>query len=93
LLGPRPAQKNISIATQDGSVIYADDYGKADRGVVLAHGGRFNKESWGEQARTLASGGFRVLAIDFSGYGKSRGPGDSDPLSAPLRLDVLSAVR
>jgi pimeloyl-ACP methyl ester carboxylesterase len=60
---------------------------------VLAHGGRFNKESWEKQARALVSAGFRVLALDFRGYGKSRGPGDSDPMSAPLQLDVLAAVR
>jgi pimeloyl-ACP methyl ester carboxylesterase len=68
-------------------------YGEGDRCVVLAHGGRFNKESWEKQARTLATAGFRVLAIDFRGYGQSRGPGQSDPLSAPLHLDVLAAVR
>jgi pimeloyl-ACP methyl ester carboxylesterase len=61
--------------------------------VVLAHGGRFNKESWEKQARVLAAAGFRVLAIDFRGYGQSRGPGQADPLSAPLSLDVLAAVR
>jgi pimeloyl-ACP methyl ester carboxylesterase len=36
--------------------------------------------------------GFEVLAIDFRGYGPSHGPGDKDPLSAPLSLDVLAAV-
>lgn len=25
-------------------------------------------------------------AIDFRGYGKSHGPGDSDPMDAPIRL-------
>ena len=59
----------------------------------MAHGGRFNKESWEKQARTLASVGFQVLAVDFRGYGKSRGPGDSAPMDAPLHLDVLAAVR
>lgn len=34
-----------------------------------------------------------VLATDFRGYGLSHGPGDKDPLSAPLDLDVLAAVR
>ena len=34
-----------------------------------------------------------MLALDFRGYGKSRGPGDSDPMDAPLHLDVLAAVR
>ena len=86
-------QEHISFATHDGGLIYADVYGKGDRGVVLAHGGRFNKESWAPQARALAAAGFRVVAIDFRGYGKSRGPGMSDPLSAPLYLDVLAAVR
>jgi pimeloyl-ACP methyl ester carboxylesterase len=87
------AQEHVSFPTQDGGTIYADLYGKGDRGVVLAHGGRFNKESWEKQARTLAAAGFCVLAIDFRGYGQSRGPGDSNPLSAPLHLDVLAAVR
>ena len=86
------AQKHISFPTEDGGVIYADVYGDGSRSVVLAHGGRFNKESWEKQARTLASAGFRVLALDFRGYGKSRGPGDSDPMNAPLHLDVLAAV-
>jgi dipeptidyl aminopeptidase/acylaminoacyl peptidase len=93
LAGTAAAQKIISFPTQDGGVIYADNCGKGDRAIVLAHGGRFKKESWNKQALTLASAGFRVLALDFRGYGKFRGPGDSDPLSAPLELDVLAAVR
>ena len=93
LAGSAAAQKTVSFPTEDGSAVYADVYGEGDRGIVLAHGGRFNKESWEKQARTLASAGFRVLALDFRGYGKSRGPGQSDVLSAPLHLDVLAAVR
>jgi hypothetical protein len=46
------AQQATSFPTQDGGRICADLYGKGDRAVVLAHGGRFNKESWREQART-----------------------------------------
>jgi alpha-beta hydrolase superfamily lysophospholipase len=61
--------------------------------VVLAHGGRFRKESWKPQAESLAKAGFRVLAFDFRGFGKSRGPGDSDMFTAPMHLDVLAAVR
>lgn len=87
------AQKTVSFPTEDGGLVYADVYGDGDRSVVLAHGGRFNKESWEKQARSLATAGFRVLALDFRGYGKSKGPGDSAPMSAPLYLDVLAAVR
>jgi pimeloyl-ACP methyl ester carboxylesterase len=85
--------EHVSFPTKDGGLVYGDLYGKGDRGVVLAHGGRFDKESWETQARTLAANGFRVLAIDFRGYGQSRGPGQADPVSAPLRFDVLAAVR
>lgn len=87
------AQQAISFPTEDGGVIFADVYGNGDRGVVLAHGGRFNKESWEPQARRLAGAGFRVLALDFRGFGKSHGPGDKDFDSAPFQFDVLAAVR
>ena len=93
LSGEAIAQKIVSFPSEDGGVVYADVYGEGERAVVLAHGGRFNKESWEKQARTLAAAEFRVLAFDFRGYGKSRGPGQSDPMSAPLHLDVLAAVR
>jgi pimeloyl-ACP methyl ester carboxylesterase len=85
-------QKTVSFPTSDGGVVFADVYGAGDRGLVLAHGGRFNKESWQPQAQRLAAAGFRVLAFDFRGYGHSHGPGQSDIYTAPLHLDVLAAV-
>ncbi len=90
--GSEPPER-VTFPTSDGGLIYADVYGEGGLGVVLAHGGRFNKESWAAQAQTLVVAGFRVLAFDFRGYGRSRGPGDTDPLAAPLHLDVLAAVR
>jgi pimeloyl-ACP methyl ester carboxylesterase len=86
-------QTTVSFPTEDGGVVFADVYGQGERGLVLAHGGRFNRESWSKQAQEFAASGFRVVAIDFRGYGQSRGPGQADPLSAPLQLDVLAAVR
>jgi alpha/beta superfamily hydrolase len=88
-----PAQTTVSFPTSDGGVVFADLYGTGARALVLAHGGQFNKESWSVQAPQFVAAGFRVLAIDFRGYGKSHGPGDADPLGAPLSLDVLAAVR
>ena len=93
LSGSAAAQQAVSFPTEDGGVVYADAYGEGDRAVVLAHGGQFNKASWEKQARMLMAAKFRVLALDFRGYGKSRAPGDSDPMDAPLYLDVLAAVR
>lgn len=88
-----PAQATVSFPTQDGGVIFADIYGNGARAVVLAHGGQFNKESWRDQALILVQHGYRVLALDFRGYGKSHGPFDKHPMDAPLYLDVLAAVR
>jgi pimeloyl-ACP methyl ester carboxylesterase len=92
LAGLAAAQEHISFPTDDGGLIYADLYGSGERGVVLAHGGRFNKESWEKQAKVLAAAGFCVVAIDFRGIGPSKGPGQADLYTAPLQLDVLAAV-
>ena len=93
LVAAAAAQNTVSFSTEDGGLVYADIYGEAGRAVVLAHGGQFNKESWKKQAEALVAAKFRVLALDFRGYGKSKGPGDSDPEDAPLYQDVLAAVR
>ncbi len=73
------AQQTVSFPTPDGATISADQYGNGDRGVVLAHGGRFDKGSWKKQAEALADAGFRSVAIDFR----------SEPLG---HVDVLAAV-
>ncbi|MBZ5591609.1 MAG: alpha/beta hydrolase [Acidobacteriia bacterium] len=93
LAGLTLAQEHVSFPAQDGWIIYADLYGTGDRGVVLAHGGRFTKESWRKQAEVLVKAGFRVLAIDLRGYGQSKdGPPSLNPgFGSPL--DVLTAVR
>src|SRR3974390_1618632 len=84
-----PAQTTISLLTEDGGTVFADLYGKSERAVVLVHGGRFTKESWAPQARALQAAGYRVLAIDLRGCGKSHGPGDSHLDTGPDNLDQL----
>src|ERR1700733_10159797 len=92
LQGSAPTPQHVSFPTPDGGVVFADVYGKGERGVVLAHGGQFNKESWAKQAQALADAGFRVLAFDFRGYGQSRGP-QSKSGDDEVEYDVLAAVR
>jgi pimeloyl-ACP methyl ester carboxylesterase len=87
------AQQTISFSTEDGGRVCADVYGQGTRAILLAHGGRFNKESWREQAGVLVSHGFAALAIDFRGFGCSSGPGQTDFDHAPFENDVLAAVR
>jgi dienelactone hydrolase len=89
--GLTAAQEHISFATPDGYRLNADLYGKGSRAVVLVHGGRFNKESWEKQAQILARANFRVMAIDFRGYGQSQaGTRKTDDKHYS---DVLTAVR
>jgi len=83
------AQERVSFPSTDGGVVVADLYGTAGKGVVLAHGSMFNKESWAKQASELVKAGFRVLAIDFRGYGESKAGTEGKA----LYNDVLGAVR
>jgi dienelactone hydrolase len=71
----------------------ADVYGHGPRAVILAHGGRFNKESWNKQARILANSGFLALAIRFRGDklnpdGSPSAEGSTEDNAA----DILAAV-
>jgi pimeloyl-ACP methyl ester carboxylesterase len=93
LVTSAPAQRTVSFPTSDGGVVFADLYGHGEKGLVLAHGGRFNKESWRPQAEQFAAAGFFVLAFDFRGFGSSHGPGQADLYTAPMELDVLASVR
>jgi dienelactone hydrolase len=73
--------------------IQADLYGSGTRGVVLAHGGRFHKESWKKQAQALADAGFLVLAVRFRGDAfNPDGSPDSSGSTADNAADVLAAV-
>ena len=81
--------KDVSFPTADGGVVDADLYGEGARGVVFAHGAIFNKQSWAPLAKRIADLGYRALAIDFRGYGKSHGGSEAYGLDQ----DVLAAVR
>lgn len=88
------AQSTVSIRATDGGVVMADLYGTSDRGVVLAHGGRFDRASWRDQARELAAAGFRVAAIDFRAAVEARAGRETPCLydEACLAKDVMAAV-
>jgi dienelactone hydrolase len=66
------AQQHVSIPVLEKSSgkimkIQADLYGSGNRAVLLAHGGRFNKDSWRKQAPIFARAGFLALAINYRG--------------------------
>ena len=86
-----PAQEPITFLAADGHLLKADQYGSGERAVILAHGGQFDRKSWKPQAEVLAKAGFRVLAINFRGYGQTI-PGTQEEDWKPYP-DVLAAVR
>jgi pimeloyl-ACP methyl ester carboxylesterase len=71
--------------------IYVRDTGGEGRAVVLIHGWPLSSESWSEQVPALQEAGYRVVAYDRRGFGRSN-PGDSydyDALAEDL-ANVLS---
>ena len=78
----------VNFKTSDNGIIYGSLFGKGGKGVILAHGKIFNKESWYEFAEILAENGFQALAFDFRGYGMSKPGKDKDA----LEFDILGAV-
>jgi pimeloyl-ACP methyl ester carboxylesterase len=61
------------IRTQDGTQLYFKDWGTG-RPVVLIHGWPLSADSWDDQAMALAEAGYRVVAYDRRGFGRSEQP-------------------
>jgi pimeloyl-ACP methyl ester carboxylesterase len=81
--------EEISYATADGGLIVGNIYGDGQHAVLLAHGAIFDKESWHDFALILSARGYKVLAIDFRGYGQStRGNAEN-----ALFQDVVAGIR
>ncbi|MGB6743154.1 MAG: alpha/beta hydrolase [Terracidiphilus sp.] len=89
------AQRPVTSTVPDKSApVHGDLYGSGSRGLVLAHGGRFNKESWKDQATVFANAGFTVLAINFRGdtvY--PDGTPNAEGSTPDNAADVLASVR
>lgn len=61
------------ISTQDGTRLYLRDWGQG-RPVVLIHGWPLSGDSWEYLSVRLAEAGFRVIAYDRRGFGRSDQP-------------------
>ena len=61
------------IKARDGTDLYVKDWGQG-RPVILLHGWPLNADSWDAQAMALAEAGFRAIAYDRRGFGRSGQP-------------------
>ncbi|HXH80824.1 alpha/beta hydrolase [Nocardioides sp.] len=74
--------------------VHVDDTGGTGRPVVLIHGWPLSAESWSEQTAALRDAGYRVVAYDRRGFGRSDKPSkgyDYDTLADDLD-SVLSEL-
>lgn len=62
-----------TFTTQDGTQIYYKDW-DSGQPIVFSHGWPLNSDSWEAQMLFLANHGFRVIAHDRRGHGRSSQP-------------------
>lgn len=89
---PAAIEKTAStITTRDGVQLYYKDWGPRDGQVVtFSHGWPLSSDSWESQMMFLASKGYRVVAHDRRGHGRSSQPWEGNDMDH--YADDLAAV-
>jgi non-heme chloroperoxidase len=67
------------VTTRDGTRIFYKDWGTGQP-VVFSHGWPLNADAWDDQLMFVASNGYRAIAHDRRGHGRSSQPWDGNDL-------------
>ncbi|CAL1240872.1 alpha/beta fold hydrolase [Candidatus Methylocalor cossyra] len=78
-----------TITTKDGTQIYYKDWGEGPV-VTFSHGWPLNADAWDDQMLFLAQKGFRVVAHDRRGHGRSNQPSTGNDMDG--YADDLAAL-
>jgi non-heme chloroperoxidase len=78
-----------TITTKDGTEIYFKDWG-AGQPIVFSHGWPLSSDSWESQMLFLAEKGYRCIAHDRRGHGRSSQPWNGNEMNT--YADDLAAV-
>ena len=78
-----------TITTQDGTEIYYKDWGSGPV-VTFSHGWPLNADAWDGQLLFLAQNGYRVVAHDRRGHGRSSQPSNGNDMDG--YADDLAAL-
>ncbi|WP_337186448.1 alpha/beta hydrolase [Phenylobacterium sp.] len=68
--GAKPRQVNDRVKTRDGADIFYKDWG-AGQPIVFSHGWPLTSDDWDAQMMFFANNGYRVIAHDRRGHGRS----------------------
>lgn len=71
--------------------LYYRDYGSGPETIVLVHGWPFSLDMWEHQWTTLPEQGYRVVAYDRRGFGKSGKPFDASKPLGGYDYDTLAS--
>jgi non-heme chloroperoxidase len=78
-----------TVTTKDGTEIYYKDWGSGPA-VTFSHGWPLSADAWDGQLHFLAERGFRVIAHDRRGHGRSSQPSENNDMNG--YADDLAAV-